>query len=81
MNSQNLCEEVTHSETGQARITLTPLAIKSSSRVIYHVVGEVKARVISALLSKSEEKNSYPAAHIRGEWYLDQAAASYLQTP
>ena len=81
MNSQNLCEEVTHPQTGQTRITLTPLAIKSSSRVIYHVVGGVKARVISTLLSKSKEKDSYPAAHIRGEWYLDQAAASYLKNP
>ena len=75
----NLCEVTKHPETNQTRITLTPFAIQRSACVTYHVIGKKKAEIVSALVSKSNKNNKYPAANISGEWYLDQAAAANLK--
>ncbi len=80
VNSLNLCEEVPHPQTGQMRVTLTPLAIKKSKRITYHVIGRGKAEIISDLVSGSGETSRYPAAHVQGEWYLDSEAASNLSS-
>jgi 6-phosphogluconolactonase/glucosamine-6-phosphate isomerase/deaminase len=69
---------VRHPQSDQIRITLTPLALKKSNRITYHVIGREKAEIVSDLISGSAGKDSCPAAQIFGEWYLDQAAASYL---
>jgi 6-phosphogluconolactonase len=78
IQTPNLSEVVCHPETGQKRITLTPSAIRRSNGIAYHVIGQQKAGIVSELILKSEESKKYPAAHIRGEWYLDDASASGL---
>ena len=79
LNTSNLCEVTWHPGTNQTRITLTPFTIQRSACVTYHVIGKKKAEIVSALVSKSNKNNKYPAANISGEWYLDQAAASNLK--
>ncbi len=80
LQSPNLCEVARHPETDQKRLTLTPAAIQSSACVTYHVIGEKKAGLVSALVLKSAQNKKYPAAHVPGEWYLDEAAASGLES-
>ena len=78
VNSPNLCETLRHPNTGKTRITLTPLAIRKSHRITYHVIGREKSHIVSELVSKSSGSEKLPAACITGEWYLDQDAASRL---
>jgi len=75
LKSSNLCEVARHPETDQTRITLTPSAIQRSACITYHVIGQQKADIVAALVLKSARNKKYPAAHIPGEWYLDEAAA------
>jgi 6-phosphogluconolactonase len=78
LKTSNLCEVARHPETNQTRITLTPSAIQKSACTTYHIIGQQKAEIVSALVSESAKNKKYPAAHIPGEWYLDEAAASSL---
>jgi 6-phosphogluconolactonase len=78
INSIKLCEVSQHPETGQKRITMTPMAINRSRRITYHVIGSKKAKIISKLASQLPESKKYPAAQIEGDWFLDQEAASKL---
>ena len=78
--SRNICEVVRHPQTGQSRVTLTPMAIERSNRITYHVIGREKARIVSKLASPSPPGyEDYPAAQIPGEWFLDREAASNLR--
>ena len=78
--SRNICEAVQHPQTGQSRITLTPMAIERSNRITYHVIGREKARIVSKLASVSSPGGEdYPTAQIPGEWFLDREAASNLR--
>ena len=81
LQSPNLCEAARHPETDQIRITLTPSATQRSTSIIYHVIGSQKAEIVSSLVLKSAQNKKYPAAHIPGEWYLDEASASALDSP
>ena len=76
--SEKLCEKVRHPQSDQSRITLTPAALKKSNRITYHVIGLEKAGIVSDLISGSARKDSYPAAQVSGEWYLDREAASSI---
>jgi len=78
LKSSSLCEVASHPETGQTRITLTPSAIQRSASITYHVIGQGKSNIVSALVAESPQCENYPAAHIPGEWYLDAVAASRL---
>ena len=78
INSIKLCEVSQHPDTGQKRITMTPMAINRSRRITYHVIGSKKAKIISKLASQLPESKKYPAAQIEGDWFLDQEAASKL---
>jgi 6-phosphogluconolactonase len=78
IDSPNLCELVRHPETGQARITLTPSAIRKSNRTTYHVIGREKSGIILDLVSQIDSHVNYPATYISGECYLDKEAASKL---
>ena len=80
LKTSRLCEVARHPATDQTRITLTPSAIQRSTCIIYHVVGQEKSKIVSELVSSVPALN-YPAAHIAGEWYLDEAAASGLERP
>ena len=64
--------------TGQHRITLTPLAINNSRRITYHAIGKKKAEIVFKLATDPSASNLFPAAQIRGEWFLDREAASKL---
>ena len=77
-NSNKLCEATKHPKTGQHRITLTPLAINNSRRITFHAIGKTKAEIIFKLATDSSASNVFPAAQIRGEWFLDKEAASRL---
>ena len=79
LNTKDICAVVRHPVTGQKRITLTPYALNRSDRVTYHVVGQDKAVIVSDLIPKSESKR-FPTGHIEGEWFLDTAAGSLLNT-
>ena len=78
LKSSNLCEVARHPETDQKRVTLTPIAIQRSTCITYHVIGQKKSETVSELVSESPQNKKYPAAHIAGEWYLDEVAASNL---
>ena len=73
-----LCIVTNNPSTGQKRITLTPSAIKKSSCITYHVVGQHKSKIVASLFSEFSQSFKYPASYITGEWYLDKAAASDL---
>ena len=81
LSTPDLCGVVSHPQTDQNRITLTGAAFRQAARLTYHVIGSDKAEIISKLFSKSPESRKFPAAHISGEWYLDQAAAFSLEHP
>ena len=78
LNSSNLCEVAYHPQTSQKRVTLTPLAIRKSNRITYHVIGRGKSDIISKLVFKESVEKKYPANFSLGEWYLDKEAAFNL---
>ena len=78
LNSSNLCEAAYHPQTSQKRVTLTPLAIRKSNRITYHVIGRGKSDIISKLVFKESVEKKYPANFILGEWYLDKKAVFNL---
>ena len=77
-NSNKLCEVAKHPKTGQHRITLTPLAINNSRRITFHAIGKKKAEIVFKVATDPSASNTFPAAQIRGEWFLDKEAASRL---
>ena len=79
MTTSKLCEVAQHPETDEKRITLTPSSILQSAHITYHVSGQQKSEIVSALVLKPTQTKNYPAAHIPGEWYLDEAAASGIR--
>ncbi|SVD38069.1 uncharacterized protein METZ01_LOCUS390923, partial [marine metagenome] len=76
INSPKLCEVARHPDTGQLRITMTPAAIKLSSRITYHCIGEEKSEIVFKLASDPSATNLYPASRIQGEWFLDRSASA-----
>jgi 6-phosphogluconolactonase len=78
LDTQRFCAVVEHPVTGQKRITLTPCALKRSGRVTYHVTGSGKAAIVCDLVSENSRSNRFPTDYIKGEWFLDHAAASLL---
>jgi 6-phosphogluconolactonase len=80
LKSENFCEKVRHPQSDKIRITLTPFALRKSNRITYHAIGKEKAEIVSELVSEFSRKDSYPAAQVTGEWYLDREAASYLSS-
>ena len=80
LDTQRLCAVVEHPVTSQKRITLTPRALKRSGRVTYHVIGSDKAAVVSDLVSENSKNQRFPTGYIEGEWFLDTAAASKINS-
>ena len=80
LDTQRLCAVVEHPVTSQKRITLTPCALKRSGRVTYHVTGSGKAAVVSDLVSENSKNQRFPTGYIEGEWFLDTAAASKINS-
>jgi len=79
INSLKLCEVNQHPDTGQNRITMTPLALKRSIRITYHVIGKKKSKIASELAFNNINKLNYPASQIKGELFLDKNAASEIK--
>ena len=77
-NSKKLCEMTQHPKTGQLRITMTPLAINNSRRITFHAIGKRKSEIVLKLATDPSAAKLFPAAQIRGEWFLDIEAASGL---
>ena len=67
------------------RITLTPVALNSASKIIFLVVGEEKSQALKHILSDPKQPDLYPAQIIdppQGQvlWIADKAAAALLDT-
>jgi 6-phosphogluconolactonase len=80
LNPQGFCDVAQHPETNQKRITMTVPAFQCAKHITYHVVGSEKSKVVSELIFESSKSKKYPASQINGEWYLDEAAASCLNS-
>lgn len=78
LDSTNFCETTRHPDTGQPRITITPIAINNSARIIYHVIGDRKSEIVSKLTNCPSSKTNYPVSKISGELFLDKKAASKI---
>jgi len=77
------CRVSRHPKTNQERITFTDSLINAASQIIFLACGKEKASIISKIIKKHPEANSYPASWIQPSngnliWYLDQEAASSL---
>lgn len=76
------CIAVQHPQSGQWRISLSLQTLNAAGRVIFFVLGENKAEIISRILA-GKEGRQLPAGLVdpaRGslEWYLDREAARDL---
>ncbi|GAB1405563.1 6-phosphogluconolactonase [Lentimicrobium sp.] len=81
--SEKLFEVAIQPESGQQRITATPVLINQSRNIVFLVTGESKAGMVARILKKHEGWEHLPAAHIKSingnvYWLLDKAAASKL---
>lgn len=66
-----------------SRITLTPLVLNGSRRILFLVTGSTKAEAVAATLYGPYQPDTWPAQRIDGEgctitWLLDEAAAALL---
>ncbi len=73
----------THHPSGQDRITLTPLALRSTAFTLFLVSGGSKAEAVRATLTASEASPQHPARMVvppggQALWLLDTDAASAL---
>ena len=80
---KGLCGVTFHPKTGQKRITMNYELISLAHRISFIVRGKNKAKMVSKVLKEANILKNIPAANIRPvsgtcEWYLDEAAASYL---
>lgn len=78
LTSPRICEVATHPESGQRRITLTGPVLKEASWVAFLITGAGKAEVLSDVIRRKGDFESYPAAFVNGAnvcFYLDEAAA------
>jgi 6-phosphogluconolactonase len=83
LDSGKICETVEHPLTGQFRITLTGNPILQAKRITFMVTGKSKSNIVRQIMNNDPEALSYPAAQINlrssnTEWFIDQAAAKYL---
>jgi 6-phosphogluconolactonase len=81
--SDKICETSVNPNTGQKRITLTPLIINNASKIAFYITGMSKAAIVNEILVKQHESDKYPAAHIKPStgnlyWFLDASAAKGL---
>lgn len=83
LHSKNICEASVNPSTGLNRITLTPLCINNSSKVVFQITGMAKSNIVNDILLKRANYKEFPAAHIKpGDnklyWFLDAGAAKGL---
>ncbi len=79
LKADGICAVATHPESGQQRISLCGPVINNARKVAFMATGGDKWKVVQAIRQKSEQWESYPAAHIQAteelHWFLDEAAA------
>ena len=79
LDSDEVCAVAQHPDSGQQRISLTGNVINQARKVAFLVTGEKKADILSTILLKKENWQSYPASHITAReqllFYLDETAA------
>ncbi|HET9233691.1 MAG TPA: 6-phosphogluconolactonase, partial [Candidatus Eisenbacteria bacterium] len=67
---------------GSDRLTMTPLALRSSARTFFLVSGPEKKDAVARTLSAASPSSEYPATMVAGldtRWFLDADAALSLQ--
>jgi len=74
-----------HTETQQARVSLSAPAICSAKRVTYLALGEGKKDIAATILNNAVSAKNLPASKIKStqgvtEWYLDEQSAGGLCT-
>lgn len=67
------------------RLSLTPQVFNDAAHVIFLVTGKKKAETVTAVINGPHNPEQLPAQHIQPQngrliWFLDQAAASALNT-
>ncbi len=84
INSDKVCAEVKHPESGQKRISLTGKVINLAANIWFVALGSSKAEIVSNILRISAKSLNYPAASISPtdgilKWYLDtKSSAEYI---
>ncbi len=83
-NTEKLCAVAKHPTSGQLRITMTGNLINQSQWITFFVTGSNKAGILSTIISKKENYNQLPAAHVipaEGDldFYLDKSAANKIE--
>ncbi len=79
--SPNLCEEATHPQSGQKRVTMTGNVINNSELTVFLVTGSNKAEKVDEIINGKVGFSQYPAALADGDkllWMLDKEAAANL---
>jgi 6-phosphogluconolactonase len=83
MESDKVCDVVTHPLSGQKRITLTGRIINNAAVVTFLVTGLKKSDIVEKILNKGSASQNFPASMIvpaYGEliWFIDKEAAAFL---
>ena len=83
IENSTLVAAVPSSTTGLARVTMTPLLLNQSRKILFIVYGEQKAAIVHRVLDSPPEPSPLPAQLVVAKdgptrWLLDRAAASQL---
>jgi len=83
MESERICEVVSHPLSMQKRITLTGRIINNAYKVTFIVTGRKKAEIVKKIINKCPSVQNLPAFRIVPvygalSWFLDKGAASLL---
>ncbi len=83
-NSDKICINTKHPESGQERITLTGKVINNSKNVYFFVTGKGKSKIVKEILNEGNSNKIYPASLVEPSngnlyWLLDKGAASGIK--
>tara|TARA_Y100000590_G_C15475218_1_gene921790 strand:- start:493 stop:969 length:477 start_codon:yes stop_codon:yes gene_type:complete len=81
-NKEN-CIIASHPTTGQKRISLSEKIINNAKKIIFHVTGSGKKKIVSEIINETGSFKSYPGSYINPlsgklSWYLDSDASEML---
>ena len=82
-NKEN-CIIASHPTTGQKRISLSEKIINNAKKIIFHVTGSGKKKIVSEIINETGSFKSYPGSYINPlsgklSWYLDSDASEMLR--
>lgn len=83
-NSDEICLNTKHPESGQERITLTGKVINNSKNIYFFVTGKKKSKIVKEILNEDNSNKIYPASLVEPTngnlyWLLDKGAALGLK--